>query len=207
MVAAASVPAVRSAFPVKPPLDFDAHSHTYTVEGRVIPSVTQILKAAKIIDYSGIPQDVLQAASRRGRAVHSAIEYLLEGSLDRTTIDPRIAGYLGAAERFLAEAKVEAHAFERRDYHPELWYAGTFDILGTVQGDLTIADWKTGIQLEGHRDQLAGYAGLHDKPRLYRRMTIYLRDDGTYRVDELRRATFGERFARFTSALEVAKAA
>ena len=41
----------------------DAATHTYYADGQVVPGVTNTLKEAKIVDYSMIRQDVLQAGT------------------------------------------------------------------------------------------------------------------------------------------------
>lgn len=63
-------------------LAFDELTHTYTLEGVRLPSVTQILQRAGLIDFSKIPGPILLAARDRGAAVHRAIHYLNEGDLD-----------------------------------------------------------------------------------------------------------------------------
>ena len=54
-----------------PELTLD-HHHVYRLDGMVIPSVTSILREAGVIDYTMIPQAVLQAAARRGTATLSS---------------------------------------------------------------------------------------------------------------------------------------
>ena len=55
-------------------VQLDAATHTYYVDGQVVPGLTNTLKEAKIVDYSMVPQDVLQAAAWRctgGRSARS----------------------------------------------------------------------------------------------------------------------------------------
>ena len=73
-------------------LAFDEPSHTYTYDGTVVPSVTQVLTILN--DFSKVPWQVLQAAQERGRLVHKAGEYLLRGELDWSSIDSEIQSYL-----------------------------------------------------------------------------------------------------------------
>jgi hypothetical protein len=63
-------------------LAFDPVLHRYTLDGETLPSVTQILQASGIIDFSGIPQPILLAARDRGTAVHQACHYHNEDDLD-----------------------------------------------------------------------------------------------------------------------------
>lgn len=170
---------------VEPYLAFDEAKHEYTLmpENRVLPSVTTVLKEQGLVDYSMIPQEILQAASKRGTAVHRAIEYFLDGDLDDESIDPRISGYVDAARRFLREAGVQVRRRECQVFHA-CGYAGTFDVDGLIGNDPTVIDWKTGIILPGHAIQLAAYANCLDRPRSFRRLAVKLNDDGTYRVHE-----------------------
>jgi hypothetical protein len=53
-------------------LVFDAPSHTYYLDGERVPSVTQVLEWAHIIDFSHVPDPWRQMALDRGSAVHQA---------------------------------------------------------------------------------------------------------------------------------------
>ena len=78
-------------------LIFDDATHTYTLDGQVVPSVTGILKASGLIDFTGIPESILEAARVRGTTVHEAIAYFNEGDLDIDQFDqdfPEYRGYL-----------------------------------------------------------------------------------------------------------------
>jgi hypothetical protein len=41
-------------------VQFEERFHRYTVDGRFIPSVTQVLEAAGLIDLTGIPTHILR---------------------------------------------------------------------------------------------------------------------------------------------------
>lgn len=55
-------------------LEYIEESHIYLVDGVIVPSITQMLKAKFPRKYAGISQGVLQEAARKGTAVHDAIE-------------------------------------------------------------------------------------------------------------------------------------
>jgi hypothetical protein len=63
-------------------IEFDKLTHRYVVEGERFPSVTQILQASGLIDFSKIPGPILLAARDRGTAVHQALHHYNEGDLD-----------------------------------------------------------------------------------------------------------------------------
>lgn len=55
-------------------LEYFDDTHTYLYDGLMLPSVTQILGAKFRNDYASVPPAVLDNASKRGTAVHKAIE-------------------------------------------------------------------------------------------------------------------------------------
>lgn len=55
-------------------LEFYPETHTYLYDGLILPSVTQILGVKYRNDYASVPPAVLNNASKRGTAVHKAIE-------------------------------------------------------------------------------------------------------------------------------------
>lgn len=57
-------------------LEYIDETHTYLVDGVIVPSITQILKIKFGKKYEGINKDVLQRAADKGTEVHEAIEKL-----------------------------------------------------------------------------------------------------------------------------------
>ena len=57
-------------------LEYFDDTHTYLVDGIIVPSITQILKIKFNNKYSGVDQKVLNRASEKGTEVHEAIEKL-----------------------------------------------------------------------------------------------------------------------------------
>lgn len=186
-------------------IEFDTATHRYSVNGRDVPSVTQALKAARLIDFSMIPQAVLLHAAQRGRLVHLALEYLDRGELDEETLDPQIAGYVEAGKRFYRESGFVVDRIECRIYNPTWGYAGTFDRTGWLGKQDTVLDWKTGLSLPAHELQLIGYALALPEPRKYRRLSVGLNDDGTYRMHEYEAAKFDRASRAFLAAVMCAQ--
>ena len=56
-------------------LTFDPEKHIYRLDGFIIPSVTQVMKPLSDEKYKDVDQEVLDAAAKRGTAVHSACEF------------------------------------------------------------------------------------------------------------------------------------
>lgn len=57
-------------------LEYFDDTHTYLVDGIIVPSITQMLKIKFKNKYSGVDQKVLNRASEKGTQVHEAIEKL-----------------------------------------------------------------------------------------------------------------------------------
>lgn len=181
-------------------LTFDAASHTYAWDGTPVVSVTQVLQRAGLIDFTGVPEPVLERARLRGTRVHQAAHYLTEGTLDWVTVDEIDRPYVEAAARFLADAQFTPLGQERRVYHPRHQYAGTVDLFGTWQGRYAVADYKTtaGEPASVCADlQLAAYAeALRAAPPVewfdfvghapIVRLGVRLGADGRYAVDVYR---------------------
>lgn len=57
-------------------LEYIDESHTYLVDGIIVPSITTILKIKFGNKYDGISKEVLDKAAQKGTRVHEAIEKL-----------------------------------------------------------------------------------------------------------------------------------
>jgi len=97
-------------------VEFDPLVHQYVLNGERLPSVTQILQASGLIDFSKIPGPILEAAKARGTAVHQAAHYYNEGDLDPDfeTDFPEYWPYLSAWITFRQDSGfVLADSFEQ----------------------------------------------------------------------------------------------
>jgi hypothetical protein len=176
-------------------IDFDEAVHSYRLNGRVVPSVTQVLKLAGVVDDEWYDD----ASCLRGTYVHEATEMFDKGELDEETLDPVIVPYLGAWKAFLRESKAEIIDIEKRVVNEVYRYAGTLDRIAIVAKRLTVIDIKTGSPEPSHQLQTAGYARC--LPESVQRLAVYLRDDGTYKSVE--HADFGDAHV-FLAAVAVA---
>ena len=129
-------------------LEFDEDTHTYLVDGVIVPSVTQIVKKQFGKMYENVPPAVLKRASERGLAVHEAIEtYCKTGEkVEMEELD----GFI----RLVEQSKITVLANEV----PVLFvkerplFAGRLDMYiekqGANDGDFAIADIKTTYRLD-----------------------------------------------------------
>lgn len=187
-----------------PVLTFDPDQHEYRLNGVVVPSVTQVIGDLWPELYADSPR----AAMERGSIVHEATSLDDEGTLneeaylDRMMLDagsPESAalGYLEAWRRFKRESGFVVELNEARVWagiYAEdrvIYYAGTLDRVGILNGERVLIDLKTGdCDSKGRRAavrmQTAAYEGgllsLSQAPTVDARHALKLSSDGSYRL-------------------------
>lgn len=145
-----------SAQPKSPSIAFDASAHAYTLNGRAVPSVTQVL--ARFEDWSGIPQANLDFARARGQHVHEAMALLARDELDWGSLDEELLPYVEGGRRFLVESGVTVLGSEYVLGSSSLRVAGTLDLLGILRNAEGIFDFKVTAALPRTvGPQTAGY--------------------------------------------------
>ncbi|MDN7658479.1 hypothetical protein [Burkholderia cenocepacia] len=164
-------------------LHFDEAEHTYTVAGRRVPSVTQIL--APLVDYSMVPRETLERGRQLGSAVHRMTELYDLDDLDMDSLADELRPYLTAWIKFRAETGFVPETIEKRMFHPSLRFAGTPDRSGLISGRRAVIDIKKmltlgpviGLQLAAYRELFAKNGTVVED-----RYGLGLRADGTYRL-------------------------
>lgn len=172
---------------------FDQASHTYSLDGVVIPNVTSILEP--LVDYSRIPAAIMEKARQRGDYVHKACELYLWDMLEEDAIEPEYEPYIDAFKLFLSETGFVADLIEHRVYHPRLRYAGTLDLGGTLpplgrrkRPIRALIDLKTTFKLMASvGPQTAAYVDAHNSSvsaaeRFEARYGLQLKGDGSYKL-------------------------
>ena len=137
----------------------DQATHTYTVDGRIVPGVSDILDAAGLTRGMAFVSDY---ALDRGREVHRAIELYLKGEADDYDFDPIVVPRLNAF-RVWREAmgdRLQPLDIEVPRAHPALGFAGQPDLVAMFDGVRTVCEWKNGTEHYANRIQAAGYAIL-----------------------------------------------
>lgn len=170
----------------KSKIEFEESTHIYKVNGSVIPSVTQILKEAGLIDLSFVDKDVLAYTSDLGRKVHETTELYDKGILDLESLHPLLKGYLDAWIKFRKESGFEPLIIEVMYHHPIFHYAGRIDRIGMMGKDLIQLDLKSGTAQAAYALQSAAYTELYNannsKPNIKKRFAIYLSPNGKYNL-------------------------
>ena len=168
--------------PQFPELTFEEDSHTYRLNGLIIPSVTMLMKPLSEAYYGGIDSRILGKAADRGTSVHSAVDlYCRYGIVD---IEPELEGYFKAFLAWAKDYEVKPYATETRTYNKNLLYAGTVDMSCSERGTDTLADFKTtasfspmlcGVQLEAYNRAQESHGIKYQN-----RVIIQLKKDGSY---------------------------
>jgi len=112
-----------------PDFIFDETTHTYTLGGVKLPSVTQILKP--LYDFSAVDPAILKRAGEFGTAVHKTIELYLQDDLDEDSLDENLYNPLLAFKAWQADnydIDLDSACIEKAGYHSKLMFAGTPDI-------------------------------------------------------------------------------
>lgn len=169
-------------------LTFDPDTHTYCIDGKKVPSVTQICDLLTMQKY-GAGAALIRQAARRGSAVHEYCE-LIDYDAPPDEIEPELVGYVRAYLTFLRDYRPDWTHVEYPVYHSCLLYAGKCDRRGIIDGKITIVDLKTTSSMDRPAKislacQLAGYnlAALNmGMPVAEQLMGVQLKRDGTYTV-------------------------
>jgi hypothetical protein len=136
-------------------VEFVKDTHQYLVNGVLVPSVSTILKETIFADkYKDVPDFVLRKAAEFGTAVHDAIEHgddLLLDEVQQTVYDRWLA---------LKEKHKIVSIKHEQIVNYEMEYAGTFDMIATINGEECLIDIKTtyNLDLEYLSWQLSMYA-------------------------------------------------
>ena len=121
-------------------IHFDEASHTYTVNGKVLPSVSEIVGRIMPGQYDSIPEYILNIAAEFGTEVHSMIEVYNEFDMYLPAEDERKNHCLDEWIKLKDGIKIKSS--EMRVHYKDI-YAGTFDALAEIDGKLVLMDYKT----------------------------------------------------------------
>lgn len=145
-------------------VQFDERTHTYTVDGVCVPSVTTIIGEVLYPNaYRGVPESVLKAKAEYGNKIHRWIEtYALKGVKKRQTALMKLS--TEQVKRIFDKQRILIRSTEQIVYTKR--YAGTYDMYGTWKGEETLFDIKTTQVLNTRylEWQLGMYKAAMDKP-------------------------------------------
>lgn len=187
-------------------LKFEPTGHVYTVDGREVPSVTQILAGVGLTDFSRVNPELLERSKDFGTKAHEATELSDKGKFDYFSESVEICSIVDAWDRFKKDVGFVPELIEKPLYSTKYGFAGTPDRIGLIGKDPAIVDIKTGVLLNVAELQLEGYEILalesfyYEKVKKFRKISVQLLQDGSYKMEE-----YSDRGARtaFLSCLNV----
>jgi hypothetical protein len=158
--------------------------HVYTLDGRNIPSVTQVMGSVL-----GSHQYATQYHLDRGSANHACYALLAQGVIDEYDIDPDCQPWIDGWRRWAELHQPEIVEVEQSVASRLFWYAGTFDLLARIDGKLTMIDFKNSA-LPKDAIQLAAYAQAWEeehkrKGAIKQLMSVQIAGDGKYKIGVL----------------------
>lgn len=160
-------------------LEFKPETHTYLLDGIVIPSVSEIIRI--LYDYSSVSEELLKSKAMLGTNIHLTLEYYDKGILDEDSLHPLLNRYLNVWKRFIKDYNPEWLNIEYMAFNEKLKYAGTIDRVCLIGDSKYIIDIKTGIPNSAHKVQTMAYKLLLNDANC-KRMLVYLTEDN-YKVE------------------------
>jgi len=154
---------------------FDPTAHAYTTDAGRVPSITQMLKAAGLIDDTWFTQE----ACDRGTAVHDLTAAYDLGALDVESCTSPFRDYLLQHVTLTNLVKPEWQHIEVPFVHEQLRFGGRPDRVGRVFGSQSVVEVKSGPPDDWHAVQLALQAilvapELSLPPELIQRFGFYI---------------------------------
>lgn len=136
---------------------FDPIMHQYFVNGKKVPSVSQICKMENPQMYLGINEKTLQNAQRKGTDLHKQIEdFEAFGVIDENL--PEMKNYVAVKKQYdiIKEMSEKMVIIEHRG---RIVCAGRFDFFGLMEGKPALIDFKRTYQI--HQSYVALQLNLY----------------------------------------------
>ena len=164
---------------------FDADKHEYTVNGEIVPCVSDIVSCfGKDLDEGDDLELVMDAAADRGTTCHKVLEMLLKGEEPEypSVYEP----YVEAIRLFMDEHTIVPFAIETPIYSAVYGYAGTPDLLCMFDGILTVVDYKFVSQIAKTKvkAQINAYCKAYEEKDIFpdQLLAVQFLKGGTYRI-------------------------
>ena len=126
-------------------LEYDDDTHTYLIDGVIVPSVTQIIAVAFSNKYAGVNRATLERAANRGTEIHKAIELYCTEHIESDLKEVRNFRFLAKTYGFDTIAN-ETPIILAKDNTPIA--AGRLDLVLSLGGVHALADIKTTATLD-----------------------------------------------------------
>ena len=159
---------------------FDEETHTYTINGIKVPSVTEVIE--NLLGASWYTTDFYL---QRGSAVHVAAKFIAQEKLFE--YDKRIEGYVKALKLFFKEVNPTVIKVETQMFSTKFSFGGTLDLVGKISNKIFIFDFKNSYEKQRLTLQLGAYSLLYEET-FYRILTnglgVKLANTGKYSLSE-----------------------
>lgn len=129
-------------------VQFDEATHTYTLDGKELPSVTHIIRYLAVDKANNADPNMALIARERGSAVHEAtVMYDYSGEIP-DDFPAEYAPYLEAYVQFVRDYKPGWELIEHQMGNKTLGFAGTLDRFGVIDNEWCILDIKTSYKVD-----------------------------------------------------------
>ena len=156
-------------------LTFIKSEHKYKINGKYLPSVTQVIG-----DVLKGEREVEQTeAMYKGQVIHKTLELLDNDELGE--YDQRLQGYIDSWIKFKQETKAVIISNEFKTYS-EFGFAGTIDRVLTIGNDRYVIDIKTGKSYKEYPLQTMAYKIMLNDESI-KRACVYINETG-YEIEE-----------------------
>lgn len=143
-------------------------THQYFVNGKLVPSVTQLVSELFPNKYYNVPTDILERKAEYGTQIHLMIQ-IIEERKPKNPIT-YLKRYFGMD--YIQEESIKQYLDLKKKYQIEViecekivaykdYYAGRLDIIAMVKGYKTLIDIKTTAELD--KVALAWQCSLYEK--------------------------------------------
>lgn len=140
-------------------IEFLEEPHIYLVDGVIVPSVSEILHFIFPDKYKGVNKAVLNKKAQYGTTIHESIE-MYEANIKTMTMEEAFNVTVQAKElNYIQEASLRQYVKLKNRYkiivlEQEMMikykkcYAGRFDMVANVDGEISLCDIKTTAELD-----------------------------------------------------------
>jgi len=140
-------------------IEFLEKPHIYLVDGVITPSVSEILHFIFPDKYKGVDKRILNRKAEYGTKIHEAVE-MFEINLKTMTLEEAFDVTIQAKElNYIQEASLRQYVKIKREniiavleqekmIQFERKYAGRFDMIASIRGEVCLCDIKTTAELD-----------------------------------------------------------
>lgn len=122
--------------------NFNEEKHEYTVDGKHIPGVNELLSELGIgNDFTNIP--TAEEARMVGTYTHDAISYFFKGTLDEDSVTGKVKTKFQGFKKFYNDFNPQEIIIEKPMHYDGL-FGGKPDAVFKINGKIILVDWKCG---------------------------------------------------------------